>query len=197
MAINRTLVNWSRNIHVYLSIALLLVLIFFSVTGITLNHAGIMTASPEVSSITLESLPEFPRDEDNQIIASEQLEHFLRQEFGVRLALATMRYEDDFLIIDYQGPGRSTFIEIDQTFDEAFIERTNFGFVAALNDLHKGRNTDIVWSWLLDISALLLIVFSLAGFVLILPNKYRFKRVAMYTFIGTVILTAGYFLGNL
>ncbi len=196
MAINRSLLNWSRNIHVYLSVALLLVLIFFSLTGITLNHAALMTASPQTSSHEIESLPPLPRDAEGRIAASPELERFLRAEIGVRLAQSVLRYEDEFMIIDYQRPGRAVLVEIDQTFEEAFVEDTRFGLVAALNDLHKGRNTDVLWNWLLDISAVLLVIFSLAGLVLLLPNRRRLRKVSAYTVLAAFLLTAGYFLGT-
>lgn len=197
MAINRTLVTWSRNIHAYLSIALLLVLIFFSITGITLNHAANMTAIPETTTLTLDSLPELPKDENGQIADSPELAAFVRREFGVRLSQAEQIREGDFLLIDYAAPGKTTYIEIDQGLNEAFAETTDYGLVAVLNDLHKVRDTTVLWSWLVDISAVLLVIFTLAGFVLLLPNKFRFKRVAKYSAIGLGLVGIGYFLGTL
>ena len=63
MEINRNLVNWSRAVHVYLSIALLIILIFFSITGITLNHAESMVGEPQTEIITLDSLPNLPLED--------------------------------------------------------------------------------------------------------------------------------------
>ncbi|MEX2367297.1 MAG: PepSY-associated TM helix domain-containing protein [Pseudohongiellaceae bacterium] len=197
MAINRNLVSWSRTVHIYLSIALLLVLIFFSVTGITLNHATSLTAEPETSVQMLDGIPELPRDENDLIIASPELESFIRQQFGVRLSQASMIHEDDLLIIDYRAPGKIGYIEFDLVFDEIFAETTDYGLIAALNDLHKARDTTVIWNWLIDISGVILVVFSLAGFVLLLPNKYRLKKVSRYTVVALGILTAGYYLGNL
>ncbi|MDR2212399.1 MAG: PepSY-associated TM helix domain-containing protein, partial [Pseudomonadales bacterium] len=54
MAINRTLLQWSRTIHIYLSIALLTSLVFFALTGITLNHATLFGAEPTVVRTELE-----------------------------------------------------------------------------------------------------------------------------------------------
>lgn len=197
MAINRHLLHWSRTIHVYLSIALLIILIFFAITGITLNNASTISGTPAVSTLTIDGLPDLPRDAENRIIPSPEFIDYLHNEFDIHLDLATLTYEDEFLVIDYQTPGKAMIIEIDQEYGEVFVEKTNFGVIAMLNDLHKGRHVDILLSWFIDFSGVILIIFSLAGFILLLPNKRRLKKVAGYSFIGIIILFLGYYLGNL
>jgi hypothetical protein len=194
MTINRQLLTVSRTVHVYLSLVLLLVLIFFAVTGITLNNAALLTASPDVTTTVLDELPELPRNADNQIVASPELDRFLRQQLGIRMRHALMSYEEQFLIVDYQTPGKATLVEIDQELNEAVVETTRFGLIAVLNDLHKGRHVDVVVSWLIDISGVILVLFSLAGLVLLLPNKRRLQKVVCYSGAVLIILGAGYYL---
>jgi hypothetical protein len=196
MAVNRKLLQWSRTIHIYLSVALLTVLVFFSLTGITLNHATTLGGEPEVTERTLETLPELPLDGDGMIADSPELAQFLRKEFGLRRALVTLEHEDDVLLIDYRAPGGSALVEIDAFAGTAHYEATNFGVVAFLNDLHKGRDTGVIWKWLIDVSGVLAVLFSLAGFVLLLPNRYRFKRVLGYSLLGFVLVGAGYWLAG-
>ena len=197
MALNRNLVNWSRTIHIYLSICLLVILVFFSITGITLNHVEFYTADPDVTEKVVNPLPAFPLDDQGQVANSPELADFLDNEFDVELDQATLTQDGDFLFVDYRTPGATVSIEIDQVLQEAIGETTDYGFVAMINDLHKARDTTILWKWLLDISSVLLVLFSLAGFVLLLPNKFRFKRVAGYSLAATLLLTLGYWMGNL
>jgi len=197
MAINRTLLGWSRAIHVYLSIGLFLVLLFFAITGITLNHAATMTANPITSIEQSESLPELPRDEQGQLAESPELARFLRAEFGVRLARAEVVRDEDLLLIDYRTPGNAIHIEFDDLLGELLVQRTDYGLVAMLNDLHMARDTDVIWFWLLDASAVLLVLFSVAGFILLLPGQVRLLRVGKYTGIAFVLMAAAYWLGNL
>lgn len=197
MTINRNLVNWSRTIHVYLSIALLIVLVFFSITGITLNHTDTMTAEPETEVIILDSLPDLPLDDNGMIFNSPELAAYVRSEFGIRLEFADLIIEDPYITIEYDGPGLQALVEIDQGLGEVYAETTRYGLIAVLNDLHKGRYTHLVWNALIDISAIILVIFSLAGFVLLLPNKYRFRKVAKYSFFGIVISVAAYFIATL
>ena len=197
MALNRNLVNWSRTIHIYLSICLLVILVFFSITGITLNHVDYFTADPDITEKIVNPLPLFPLDDQGQIASSTELADFLASEFDVDLDQATLTPDGDYLFVDYRTPGATVFIEIDQSLQEALGETTNYGFVAMLNDLHKARDTTTLWKWLLDISSVLVVLFSLAGLVLLLPNEYRLKRVAGYSLVATVLLTLGYWLGTL
>mgnify|MGYP006137044131 CR=1 FL=1 len=197
MEINRNLVNWSRAVHVYLSIALLIILIFFSITGITLNHAESMVGEPQTEIITLDSLPNLPLDDTGMIADSPELANYLRDEFGIRLEFSELTIELPFVRIEYDGPGLQALVEIDQELGEVYAETTNYGLIAVLNDLHKGRYTHIVWNALIDISAIILMIFSLAGFVLLLPNEYRFRSVAKYSLIGIVITSVAYFIATL
>jgi len=197
MAINRNLVNWSRTIHVYLSIALLIVLVFFSITGITLNHAELMVAEPQTEVRTLDNLPVLPLDDNGMIFDSPELAAYVRDEFGIRLEFADLTIAEPFVTIEYDGPGYQALVEIDQELGEIYAESTDYGLVAVLNDLHKGRYTHIVWNALIDISGIILVIFSLAGFVLLLPNKFRFRKVLKYSVVGIVISVAAYFIAIL
>lgn len=197
MMVHRSLLSASRTIHVYLSLALLLMLVFFAITGITLNNPDRFTSEATTETATLNAPPDLPRNDDDQIIESPELAAWLRQQFGIRLELATVSHEDDFLVIDYQAPGSVTVLEIDQTLDEAVVEHTDYGVVSMLNDLHKGRHADVLWSWLIDISGVLTVLFSLAGLVLLLPNQRRLKKVLAYSAGGIAVLSLGYYLGNL
>jgi uncharacterized protein len=195
MLINRTLVSWSRTIHIYLSIALFVILVFFSITGITLNHVDVFIAEPEITEIIVDSLPELPLDSEGLIADSPELGSFLLKEFGVNRAKASITHDAKLLLVDYRSPGATAFIEIDQDEQKAVGEKSDYGFIAMLNDLHKARETDVIWKWLLDISSILLIFFSIVGFVLLLPNNYRLKRVAAYTAIVAILISFGYWLG--
>ena len=197
MLINRKLVSWSRTIHIYLSIALFVILMFFSITGITLNHVDVFTAEPEITEITVDSLPELPLDSGGLIADSPELASFLLNEFGVNRAKASLTHDANLILVDYRGPGATAFIEIDQDHQNASGEKSDYGVIAMLNDLHKARESTFLWKWLLDISSILLIFFSIVGFVLLLPNKYRFKRVAAYTAVATVLVAFGYWFGTL
>ncbi|EVU13262.1 pepSY-associated TM helix family protein, partial [Vibrio parahaemolyticus V-223/04] len=49
------------------------------------------------------------------------------------------------LSLDFKGPGYNATVFVDMTTGDADIETTNYGAIALLNDLHKGRNSGDVW----------------------------------------------------
>lgn len=73
--------------------------------------------------------------------------------------------------MDFNGPGYHAAVFIDIVERMVEIEATNYGLVAQLNDLHKGRNCGEVWKWFIDISAALVVVFVITGVCLLLPKK--------------------------
>ncbi len=61
------------------------------------------------------------------------------------------------------------------------MTETRLGFWAVLNDLHKGRDTGKVWAAIIDISAVLMTLVSLTGFVLIFfMLKRRFSGLLIF-----------------
>jgi hypothetical protein len=72
-------------------------------------------------------------------------------------------------------PGGDAWVSIDRTSGAIMSEVTSRGWIAYLNDLHKGRNTGGAWSWFLDIFAGACIVFTLTG-LLLLQLHARHRR---------------------
>ena len=48
------------------------------------------------------------------------------------------------------------------------------GWVGVLNDLHKGRDTTTTWKWIIDVSAVFLVVVAITG--LVIQAVYRKRR---------------------
>ncbi len=75
-------------------------------------------------------------------------------------------------------------------------ERTDRGWIAYLNDLHKGRNTGTAWSWFIDLFAVASLVFCLTGLVLLQLHARHRPMTWPVTGMGLVIplLLALYFI---
>ncbi|CFE03721.1 Uncharacterised protein [Bordetella pertussis] len=79
-------------------------------------------------------------------------------------------------------PGGDAWLSIDLQSGELEYERTDRGWIAYLNDLHKGRHTGLAWSWFLDIFAVACLVFSLTGLVLL--KMHAGNRAATWPMVG-------------
>lgn len=168
----RRLASLSRWLHIYLSMASFVILLFFAVTGLTLNHAERFGAAPRIAQIKGKLNINWIKVEDAAVDKLAIVEHF-RQAHGVKGALSDFRLEESEAAVSFKGPGYAADAFIDRETGEYELTETRSGLVAALNDLHKGRDTGRAWSWLIDASAVLMTLVSLTGLVLIWFVKRR------------------------
>ena len=98
-------------------------------------------------------------------------------------------------MIAFKGPGYAADAFVDRESGHYRLTETYHGFIAVINDLHKGRDTGPVWSVLIDISAVLMTLISLTGLVLLFYLKLRRIPGLIVALAGTIIALALYRLG--
>jgi hypothetical protein len=162
----------------WISSALCLVgMLLFSITGITLNHAAQIEAKPQVLNQQAQ-LPERLRIELQEKTPTQGLPLALRQwlegELALRLDGRSAEWSDAELYIGLPRPGGDAWLSLDIESGALEYESTDRGWIAYLNDLHKGRNTGSAWSWFIDVFAGLCVLFSLSG--LLLLQRYAGAR---------------------
>jgi hypothetical protein len=162
----------------WISSALCLVgMLLFSITGITLNHAAQIEAKPQVFNQQAQ-LPERLRIELQEKTPTQGLPLALRQwlegELALRLDGRSAEWSDAELYIGLPRPGGDAWLSLDIESGALEYESTDRGWIAYLNDLHKGRNTGSAWSWFIDVFAGLCVLFSLSG--LLLLQRYAGAR---------------------
>ena len=145
-------------------------MLLFAVTGITLNHARVIEARATVSS-TETQLPDelqalLPELAEGRALPAP-LRTWLRNELGVRFKPEQAEWSDGELYLGLPRPGGDAWLTLDLHTGELFHESTDRGWIAYANDLHKGRHTGIAWSWFIDLFAVVCVVFSLTGLVLL------------------------------
>jgi hypothetical protein len=143
-------------------------LLLFCVTGITLNHAGAIGASPKVIARDAQ-LPDELRALNPAGYSADPgaLLDWLENAFDLSLRDPVIEESDGELYLSSPGPGRDAWVSIDRATGKAHAEITDRGWVAYFNDLHKGRNTGIVWTVFIDVVAGACVFFSLTGLALL------------------------------
>lgn len=175
----RLIAKSSRWLHIYLSMVSFAVVLFFSVTGITLNHPTWFGGTTEVIredrgtlDIDWVKISDVASDQtDSDSVARLEIVEHLRQFGGVRGVLSELTIDDYQVLVTFRAPAYAADIFIDRESGEYELLETSYGLVALLNDLHKGRDSGESWSWLIDISAGLMTLVSLTGFFLIFYLK--------------------------
>lgn len=152
-------------------------MLLFAFTGITLNHAGRIEARPltqtherQVPEPLLQALQASTEATSSAQLPSE-LQRWLRSELGLQLPRRPLEWHADELYIGLPRPGGDSWISIDLQAGELLYERTDRGWIAWLNDLHKGRHTGLAWSLFIDLFALACLVFSGSGLWLLVRQS--------------------------
>ncbi len=170
-----------RWLHIYVSMTVLVVFVFFALTGITLNHPDWqLDAGKQIDSRQLQ-LPaaltglEFSADQLQQAEQAKQIADWLRAEHQIQGAVFAFSYDPDeqLLELDFKQP--AGFANAQIALDSGVVELTaEFGgYLALLNDLHKGRYAGTAWKWLIDVVAIACLVFALSGFYLLWRQPAR------------------------
>lgn len=166
----RNVAVFTRWLHLYLSMVSFALVLFFAATGLTLNHptwfAYQQRTTERHGKIPAALLHAGSVDAANGINRLGIAE-LLRQQKGVHGAVTDFRVDDAQVSVSFRAPGYTADAFIDRALGQYDLTIVENGVVAALNDLHKGRDAGRAWSAVIDISAILLVLVSLTGLVLI------------------------------
>lgn len=184
----RRLFKWGRWLHVYLSTATLSLLLFFCVTGVTLNHADWFDAAGEQGNVQLElpvTLQEQLRGESEPLA---EVEAFIAAELGLSQPREiNLDRELGEWTFDYPLPAGYAFVTLFLDDGSLEVDFQKGSLVGIFNDLHKGRHTGAVWSWVIDISAILLCMVALTGLVILFQQaKWRVTGL-LWVIAGTLL----------
>ena len=194
-------------------------LMFFAVTGFTLNHptwfggteqtvreakGTLQTEWVAVPASASGSGEEGNASEDAasdgtagsaeadpaQGVAKLEVVEHLRQAHGLRGAVSEFRIDEFECMVLFKGPGYSADVFVDRATGSYTVTQTAMGIVALMNDLHKGRDSGAVWSWVIDITALLMVFTSVTGLVLLFYLRLKRFSGVVTAVVGTIVFIA-------
>jgi hypothetical protein len=166
-------------------------LALFTITGITLNHASSIGAEPVVTTrnaqLPASLVPSLGTDAKEEGVPGPVGE-WIDTEFGIDATAAAAEWSEEELYLSAPGPGRDAWVSIDRNTGAAKFEATDRGWVSYFNDLHKGRNTGVVWTVFIDVVAAAVLFFSLTGLVLLQIQARQRKSTWPLVVGGTVLV---------
>ena len=186
---------WLKHLHqwhwVSASICLIAMLLF-SLTGITLNHAGQISAKPVVTTrddnLPAPLLARLKNGKDGEksplpSIVSEWID----EQMGLATAGRTAEWSEDEVYVSLPRPGGDAWLSIQRNSGEAHYERTDRGVISYLNDLHKGRNAGPIWGWFIDVFAVACVLFAGTGLFLLKMHSSRRPGTWPFVALGLVV----------
>ncbi len=192
LAFERNIAMLSRWMHIYGSMISFAIVFFFSITGITLNHpdyfAGELKTTQEKGKLD----SNWVMNKDTNKIAKLEIVEFLRKNHHITAAVSEFRIDDTQCTISFKGPGYAADAFINREDGAYELTLLRAGIVGIMNDLHKGRDTGSKWQWVIDISAVLLVLVSLTGMILILYIKRKKWSGLFIAIAGAILLWLSY-----
>lgn len=168
------------------------ILLFFAVTGITLNHQGLFNGEPKVARLTGTVGLALLNPPAGGTVEPKPIVDQLRKSHNIKAHQSDFRVDDDQVAVSFKGPGYAADAFIDRKTGKYDVTESRMGVIAIINDLHKGRDSGAAWSQVIDWSAALMILVSLTGLVLIFFLHKRLTLGLWMLGIGTAVCAAVY-----
>ena len=188
-SLRRDTFAYARVLHIYISTFLFALMIFFCLTGIFLNHRWYDSQNNRLSETETELSasqlvnwgisPSATWKPDLSLITE-----FLRNQYGFPSPHSIDLDEElGEITVEFNVPAGFATAILDSHSALLIIEREAGSFIGILNDLHKGRHSGIAWSWIIDVSAGLMILFSITGMIILFQGK-RNRRIGIWSAIA-------------
>lgn len=163
----------ARYVHGWLSAFAFIILMFFAATGLFLNNPQWFEGNHE-EQITEVGLPPALVEQIQSVEnPSDVIINHLREHHSIIGRYQSSEVMDNEVMIRLESPAGQTDIWVMLDDAQAEITRKPASVVTLMNDLHRGKNVAKSWSWLIDISAIIILLLSVAGYILFLTIKTR------------------------
>ncbi|XJJ69176.1 PepSY-associated TM helix domain-containing protein [Novosphingobium sp. BL-8A] len=164
---------WVKQLHTWhwISAAIsLAAMLFFALTGITLNHAASIPANPVVTDssgqIPPALLSTLKASSDDAPLPAP-IAAAVRKAVGLDASGKAGEWSDSEVYVALPRPGGDAWVSIDRASGKISAEVTDRGWISYLNDLHKGRNSGSAWFWFIDVFAVACVLFTVTGLFLL------------------------------
>ena len=184
----------SRWLHIYLSMVSFVILFFFAVTGLTLNHQDGSPGSKRRCSTRARWIRSGWVRVMPPTSPGWKWWSICERTTRSRAQCSEFRVDDAQCSVSFKGPGYTADVFIDRATGAYDVTETKMGLAAVLNDLHKGRDAGKAWGVVIDISAIFMTLVSITGLVMIcFMQKKRFSGL-MATVVGAALCLAVYWI---
>lgn len=182
--------------HGWLSALAFMALMFFSATGLLLNHPEWFktesAAKPIETTLTLSA------DELAKVKAAADPGRAVAEAVGRKVKLLGAYQSGEVIDGEAQlrteGVKGASDILVDMESGKAEVSTQRAQLVTTLNDLHRGKNAGAAWKLIIDVSALLVLALSLVGYVLFFSLRFRLRTGLILTGVSLAALLAVFFL---
>jgi len=177
-----------RMVHGWLSALSFLALLFFSVTGILLNHPGWLYGNPSPAQEKRFALTPHDVERLRQSSAPAQMLAGL----AVERTGAVGAYSDGDLVgndvfVRMRGVRGTSEVRANLTDGTVEVLMAQAHPVSIFNALHRGEHAGPVWRLLIDVAAGLLVLTSVIGYAIFLSLRFRLRTGLILTVLSLIV----------
>lgn len=179
--------RYCRLVHGWLSAFAFLVLCLFSATGLLLNHPEWLDGiEPRTSTETLtldaKQLAEIDAAED----PGEALAHIAGSLTTVRGSYVSGERAGPEVFARLQGVRGLTDLRLRLSNGELEVVIESTPAMIVMNELHRAERAGNTWRMFVDVSAVVLIVLSIIGYLIFLSMRFRLRTALILTAVSAV-----------
>jgi len=178
-----------RMLHGYFSAMAFITLIFFSVTGLLLNHPEWLgpARTPQPASVVQLDMSQVTAALEGQD-PGRLLAEVVRAATPLRGAFHDAELFGDEAYLRFVGVNGASDVVVDLTSGAADVETRRANLTAIMHDLHRGKDAGGAWKLFIDASAVVILAMSLIGFVLFFSLRLRLATSLKLVTAGAALL---------
>jgi hypothetical protein len=179
-----------RMLHAYLSAFAFLALIFFSITGLLLDHPEWLRSRARETQVRL------------AVPVADLARARAAADPGAAMAAAVARMtpllgayrsgeiDDGQANIRFEGVKGASTVLLDVKTGQADVTVEHATALSMIGDLHRGKHAALAWRIVIDASAVLILLLSVIGYVLFFSLRFRLRTSLALTGASLGALTA-------
>ncbi|MEI7932592.1 MAG: PepSY-associated TM helix domain-containing protein [Alphaproteobacteria bacterium] len=181
----------TRMLHGYLSAFAFIALMFFSVTGVLLNHPEWFenyTPREAAKTVTLAKadIDTAARQKD----PGRALAALVASKTDLPGAFSSEDIDGGQAILRLDGPKGTSDVIVDMETGKAEVRTTKASFNSLMMDLHRGKNSGGPWRLVIDATAYVVLALSILGYILFFSLRFRLKTSLILTGVSLALLAA-------
>lgn len=178
--------------HGYLSAAAFVWLLFFSITGILLNHP---TWLRDDKPITVSRKFRLQPYELASVTANSEpgpvFVQAMRSKLGLKGQIDSSGVAGQLLFVRMRGASGSAELQLDLHTGQGSAAIESFPISTLFKELHRGENAGAIWRAIIDITGFALVVTSTMGLMIYLSLRFRLRTTLFLVAGGLAAMAAG------
>ena len=178
--------------HGYLSAAAFVWLLFFSITGILLNHpAWLRDGKPVTVSKQFRLPPHELASVRAQAEPGPALVQAIRGKLGLKGQIDSSGGAGQLLFVRMRGAWGSAELQLDLQSGQGSAVMESFPISTLFKELHRAEHAGAAWRALIDITGFVLVATSMVGLMIYLGLRYRLRTALFLVAGGLAAMAAG------